>query len=137
MDGGLASLSPPYETEPMASPRHCERSEAIQSHRVCRKMDCFAALAMTGIWLCVLATCLPEACISFALINYEGAGKTGCVPHPRSRVRFAHRNAAHEHTGSAEASRPSLRNGFTAYLVLFPERTALLPPSPLRDFRLS
>jgi hypothetical protein len=29
--------------------------------------------------------------------------------------------AAHEHTGSAEASRPSLRNGFTAYFVLFPE----------------
>jgi len=28
---------------------------------------------------------------------------------------------AHEHTGSAEASRPSLRNGFTAYFVLFPE----------------
>jgi hypothetical protein len=28
---------------------------------------------------------------------------------------------AHEHTGSAEASRPSLRNGFTACFVLFPE----------------
>jgi hypothetical protein len=28
---------------------------------------------------------------------------------------------AHEHTGSAEASRPSLRNGFTAYFALFPE----------------
>src|SRR5882757_3276758 len=26
--------------------------------------------------------------------------------------------SAHEHTGSAEASRPSLRNGFTAYFVL-------------------
>jgi hypothetical protein len=25
---------------------------------------------------------------------------------------------AHEHTGSAEAVRPSLRNGFTAYIVL-------------------
>ena len=29
--------------------------------------------------------------------------------------------SAHEHTGSAEASRPSLRNGFTAYFALFPE----------------
>jgi len=28
---------------------------------------------------------------------------------------------AHEHTGSAEASRPSLRNGFTACFVLSPE----------------
>jgi hypothetical protein len=26
--------------------------------------------------------------------------------------------SAHEHTGSAEAVRPSLRNGFTAYFVL-------------------
>jgi hypothetical protein len=25
------------------------------------------------------------------------------------------KNAAHEHTGSAENTRPSLRNGFTAY----------------------
>jgi hypothetical protein len=28
---------------------------------------------------------------------------------------------AHEHTGTAGASRPSLRNGFTAYFVLSPE----------------
>jgi hypothetical protein len=28
--------------------------------------------------------------------------------------------SAHEHTGSAETLRPSLRNGFTAYFVLSP-----------------
>ena len=28
---------------------------------------------------------------------------------------------AHEHTGAAGSIRPSLRNGFTAYFVLFPE----------------
>jgi len=33
----------------------------------------------------------------------------------------AHGKSAHEHTGSAGASRPSLRNGFTAYIVLSPE----------------
>jgi hypothetical protein len=33
-------------------------------------------------------------------------------------VRCASRNAAHEHTGSAENTRPSLRNGFTAYFEL-------------------
>ena len=55
-------------------------------------------------------------------LQSEGAGKTGCAPHPRSRVPIcAVAKAAHEHTGSAEASRPSLRNGFTAYFVLFPE----------------
>jgi hypothetical protein len=34
---------------------------------------------------------------------------------------IAHKERAHEHTGSAETLRPSLRNGFTAYFVLFPE----------------
>src|SRR6476661_3703480 len=51
----------------------------------------------------------------------EGAGKTGCSLHPRSRVPIAQTKSAHEHTGSAETLRPSLRNGFTAYFVLFPE----------------
>jgi hypothetical protein len=37
---------------------------------------------------------------------------------------------AHEHTGSAEALRHSLRNGFTAYNALSPENRALLSPSP-------
>jgi len=32
----------------------------------------------------------------------------------------AHGKSAHEHTGSAGASRPSLRNGFTAYIELSP-----------------
>ena len=36
-----------------------------------------------------------------------------------SRAKCANKNA-HEHTGSAEAFRPSLRNGFTAYAVLSP-----------------
>ena len=36
---------------------------------------------------------------------------------------------AHEHTGSAEALRHSLRNGFTAYFALSPENRALLSPS--------
>jgi len=31
-----------------------------------------------------------------------------------------HKRCAHEHTGSAEAIRPSLRNGFTAYNALSP-----------------
>ena len=32
----------------------------------------------------------------------------------------AHKRCAHEHTGSAEAIRHSLRSGFTAYNALFP-----------------
>jgi len=37
---------------------------------------------------------------------------------------------AHEHTGSAETLRHSLRNGFTAYFALSPAIQAFLTPSP-------
>jgi len=40
-------------------------------------------------------------------------------------VRDAHKEHAHEHTGSAEAFRPSLRSGLTAYFVLSPENGSL------------
>jgi len=63
----------------------------------------------------------PRFEIFVALLKIEGAGKTGCSPHPRSRVLLRIARDAHEHTGSAETLRPSLRNGFTAYFVLFPE----------------
>jgi hypothetical protein len=49
-----------------------------------------------------------------AVPEREGAGNAGCTLHPRSRVQWVEGNA-HEHTGSAEAIRHSLRNGFTAY----------------------
>src|SRR6202046_2767325 len=60
----------------------------------------------------------------------EGAGKTGCALHPRSHVQCASKESAHEHTGSAETLRPSLRNGFTTYIVLSLVNRSLLPPSP-------
>src|SRR6478752_7428330 len=50
----------------------------------------------------------------------EGAGNAGCTLHPRSRVQGCTKESAHEHTGSAEAVRHSLRNGFTAYALLSP-----------------
>jgi hypothetical protein len=70
---------------------------------------------------------LHEPCPS----RNEGAGNTGCTLHPRSRVQTAQKNA-HEHTGSAEAIRHSLRNGFNAYFVLSPVSRAFLPPSPAK-----
>jgi hypothetical protein len=56
----------------------------------------------------------PKKKRAHATLEEEGAGKTGCALHPRSRVHVAHQENAHEHTG------PSLRNGFTAYFVLSP-----------------
>ena len=50
-----------------------------------------------------------------------------------SCANLCERNA-HEHTGSAEAIRHSLRNGFTAYSALSPENRALLSPSPANDW---
>jgi hypothetical protein len=39
---------------------------------------------------------------------------------PAVSCAIAHKERAHEHTGSAETLRPSLRNGFTAYNELSP-----------------
>jgi hypothetical protein len=50
----------------------------------------------------------------------EGAGKTGCALHHAISCAIVHQGDAHEHTGSAEAVRPSLRNGFTVSFVLSP-----------------
>src|SRR5712691_11281760 len=35
----------------------------------------------------------PEVCLNLALLKTEGAGKTGCALHPRSRVQDAQKNA--------------------------------------------
>jgi hypothetical protein len=47
----------------------------------------------------------------------------------RGLVCKMHKENAHEHTGSAEAIRHSLRNGFTAYVVLSPASEFVLSPS--------
>jgi hypothetical protein len=49
---------------------------------------------------------------------------------PAVSCAIAHKENAHEHTGSAGASRPSLRNGFTAYFVLFPENGSFASVAP-------
>ena len=78
-------------------------------------------------------------CPSFACrcpSRKEGARNAGCALHPRSRVQSCAKENAHEHTGSAEALRHSLRNGFTAYNALSPENRALLSPSPANSWRI-
>jgi hypothetical protein len=57
-------------------------------------MDCFAALAMTT----KRTTSFPRRdapglCMNYSPKKIEGAGKTGCALHPRSRVQCARRNA--------------------------------------------
>ena len=48
----------------------------------------------------------------------------------RGLVCKLHKKNAHEHTGSAETLRPSLRNGFTAYFVLSPVTGFLATVAP-------
>jgi hypothetical protein len=80
----------------------------------------------------------PEFCKFIRPHKKEGRGATLKRGRGEDRVRaapevscakVANRNA-HEHTGSAEAVRPSLRDGFTAYLRALPGETrACLSPS--------
>jgi hypothetical protein len=70
----------------------------------------------------------PEVCVSCPS-NWREQG----MPDARCTRGLAckrQKENAHEHTGSAEALRHSLRNGFTAYFELSPENRALLSPSP-------
>jgi hypothetical protein len=66
----------------------------------------------------------PEFCKFIDPQKEEGAGKTGCALHPRSRVQGLIKTRTRAYR-SAEAVRPSLRNGFTAYIVLSPARLGL------------
>src|SRR5215218_2438491 len=47
----------------------------------------------------------------------------------RGPVCICTRECAHEHTGPAENTRPSLRNGFTAYAVISSATNSFLSPS--------
>ena len=63
---------------------------------------------------------LPEVCIFVCPSRNRGRREDRVHAAPAvSRAICTNKNA-HEHTGSAETLRPSLRSGFTAYFVLSP-----------------
>ncbi|MBA4037514.1 MAG: hypothetical protein C0480_23260 [Bradyrhizobium sp.] len=84
-------------------------------------MDCFAALAMTGGYnFAISRRSSPEVCIFMCPLIIRGRREDRVHAAPAvSRANCANNNA-HEHTGSAETLRPSLRSGFTAYNVISP-----------------
>ena len=55
-----------------------------------------------------------------SLLENRGRREDRVRAAPAVSRAIVHQEYAHEHTGSAEAFRPSLRNGFTAYFVLSP-----------------
>src|SRR5437588_12495070 len=52
--------------------------------------------------------------------NQRAQGRPGARCTRDLACQCTRQKAAHEHTGPAGASRPSLRNGFTAYFMLSP-----------------
>src|ERR1700737_3279866 len=102
-------------------------------------MDCFATLAMTVQEQRPLQKRspsrrgAPEALKNLA--PFRGRGECRMRAAPAVPCAIVIGKNAHEHTGSAEAIRPSLRNGFTAYSALSPVSRALLPPSLRRSLR--
>jgi hypothetical protein len=79
---------------------------------------------------------LPEVCGNLALRIQRAQGKPGarCT---RGLVCKHAQKHAHEHTGSAESIRPSLRNGFTAYNALFPATGLIATVIPKKRWLLT
>src|SRR5207247_2984708 len=102
-------------------------------------MDCFVAslLAMTVDTVSPSRGAdRPRFAINFSPSRkLEGAGKTGCTLHPRSRVQLRTENA---HTSiQVQAEHPGLPCAVALRLTsCSPRRTALLPPSPPRSLLL-
>src|SRR4051812_3857174 len=76
----------------------------------------------------------PEVCIFSAPFEIRGRREDRMRAAPAVSCASRTTKCAHEHTGPAENTRPSLRNGFTAYVVVVLVRRALLPPSPAKGF---
>jgi hypothetical protein len=75
------------------------------------------------------AQCARVTCEAFTPEGNEGAGKAGCPLHPQPRVRNLSEAHERSHRGFTGITRPSLRNGFTAYFVLSPASEFVLSPS--------
>jgi hypothetical protein len=117
------------------------QSEAI--HRACkgrhglRRGACHRARIRATRWLAMTWACFRDLAASFTRglngslpsTSKEGAGKTGCTPHPRSRVPM---HLAEAHTSiQVRQEHPGLPCAMALRLTSrSSRRTALLPPSP-------
>src|SRR5882757_6683421 len=63
-------------------------------------------------------TMCPKFCKSLPLLERRGSREDRVHAAPEVSCARCTEKCAHEHTGSAETLRPSLRNGFTAYNAL-------------------
>ena len=77
-----------------------------------------------------LATCCARGLHFVCPLENRGRREDRVRAAPAVSRAIAHRKSAHEHTGSAETLRPSLRNGFTAYFVLSPVNGSFATVAP-------
>src|ERR1051325_10646579 len=63
----------------------------------------------------------PRFAGELPVLLFRGRREDRVLAAPAVSRAICANKAAHEHTGQLETLRPSLRNGFTAYFVLFPE----------------
>src|ERR1700712_2562077 len=95
-------------------------------------MDCFAALAMTAVRHAFTFSRLdtPELCQKLSALSSRGRREDRVRAAPAISWATCTKKCAHEHTGPAENTRPSLRNGFTAYNVISPENGSFASVAP-------
>ena len=74
----------------------------------------------------------PELCLIVPPSSQEGTGKAGCRPAPAVRCAKGCAKRPHSSIQVWPITRPSLRDGRTAYAVLSREPNSLWPPSPPR-----
>ena len=100
---------------------------------IIERMDCFVAslLAMTTFQTCLHTSRREAPEVLHEICPSRKRGSRECRMHAAPAVSCAKlcEKDAHENTGSAEAIRHSLRNGFTAYVVLSPATNSFLSPS--------
>ena len=77
----------------------------------------------------------PKGCWKCAPLKTEGAGKTGCALHPRSRVQLHKRKRTRAYRFSGSIPAFPARWSYGLYRALPGER-AFLPPSSLRSLLL-
>jgi len=106
---------------PPLSPRHCERSEAIHSFFMPQHGLLRFARNDGGYGFAISRRISPEVCIFVCPPRKQRAqGRPGacCTRGLACDLRKQNCTRAYRAAGTL---RPSLRNGFTAYFVLFPE----------------
>jgi len=77
----------------------------------------------------------PELCMNICAMKDRGRREDRVRAAPEVSCAISDKKNAHEHTGSAEAIRPSLRSGFNGFLRALPGDRACLPPSSAVRFR--